>query len=180
MALVAFDQKIVQDPNSDLNTALKAYFAICQKLPLYEEKITPLAYFGGLGIDIFRSMERNTSVKTFRTLPEVKQHLSEIAEISGAEINCSNLLGDLLHDLRQVIFLLALNPFVDKDSLLALIRTAWINVGGKEREEFNYQINDCHETNFAHTEAAALIDFFSLDFEPFSAKRTQPHMDAFE
>ncbi|VUZ50971.1 unnamed protein product, partial [Hymenolepis diminuta] len=113
-------------------------------------------------------------------LPEVKQHLSEIAEIAGTEINSSNLLGDLLHDLRQVIFLLALNPFVDKDGLLALIRTAWINVGGKDTEEFNYQISDSHETNFAHTEAAALIDFFSLDFEPFSAKKTQPYMDAFD
>nr|CDS26058.1 hypothetical protein HmN_000639800 [Hymenolepis microstoma] len=180
LALVALDQGIVQNSDSDLNVALNNYFKTCQKLPFYEEKITPITYFGGLGTDIFRSMEKQTSVRAFRNLPEVKQRLSEIEKITGAEIESADLLGNLLHDLRQVIFLLALNPSVDKDSLLALIRTAWINSGGKETEEFNYQFNNSQEFDFAQTEAASLINFFSLDFIPFPPMDAQPHTNAFE
>lgn len=134
---------------------------------------------GGLGTSIFRFLEEDISVKTFRTLPEVKQRLSEIANLVGREINTSDI-GNLLHDLRQIIFLLGTNPSVDKDSLLALIRSIWVKVGGKEVEEFDYRLTSLQESNFAQTEAAALIDLFSVDSVPFSERKTSPHMDAFE
>lgn len=178
LALAALDQSVIQDQHSELNRALKDFFSTCSKLPNYHEAKTPLAFFGGLGFSIFMSMETTTPVKNFRNHPEVKKRLSDIFNLLGISIDSNDLIGNLLHDLRQVIFVLATNNLVDTSALLALIRRSWREVNGKlVGEEFNNLIRTPDKNDFAEAEAAALVDLFSVS-SPLSNGAS--HVDAIE
>nr|CDS20805.1 Activating signal cointegrator 1 complex subunit [Echinococcus granulosus] len=179
-ALAAFDQLDIRNGNSDLNTALKSFFASCRKVSLSQEAKAPLAFFGGLGVLIFRSMETNASVKNFRVQPDVQQRLSDICNLLGVNIASADRLGTLLHDLRQVIFTLGTNSHVDKMALLALIRRAWCEVSGSENEGTDFDMRNLDNNDFGEVEAATLIDLFSVTSELSSKRDGALNLDALE
>ena len=180
LALAAFDQIAVQDRHSELNRAIQDFLSTCSKLPNHHETKTPLAFFGGLGLYIYMSMEKAIQVKQFRNLPEVKERLSEILTLLGSSFESVDQLGNLLHDLRQVVFVFATNRFVDQSALLALIRRSWREFGRKsEDEQFARLVRAPDRNNFGEAEAAVLIDLFSVPSQ-FSSGEVGSHVDAIE
>ncbi|KAL5968698.1 Activating signal cointegrator 1 complex subunit 3, partial [Taenia solium] len=180
LALAALDQIDTQNRNSDISTSLKSFFTACRKLSPSQEARVPLAFFGGLGLLIFRSMETSSSVKNFRVQPDVQRRLSDVCDLLGVSIGSADQLGNLLHDLRQVIFILGTNSRVDKMALVALIRRAWCEVGGSENDDPDFHIRNLDSNDFGEVEAAALVDLFSATSEPSSRMSGTLYLDALE
>lgn len=180
LALAAFDRIGIHNRNPDVSTSLKNFFTACWKLSPSREAKVPLAFFGGLGLLIFRSMETNASVKKFRVQSDVQRRLSNVCDLLGVSIDSADQLGNLLSDLRQVIFILGTDSRVDKMALMALIRRAWREVSGSENEDSDFHIRNLDNNDFGEVEAATLVDFFSATSEPSCGKSGTLHLDALE
>ncbi|VDM17646.1 unnamed protein product [Hydatigera taeniaeformis] len=166
LALAAFNQLDTQNRNSDLNLALRSFLASCRKLFFSQEDKAALAFFGGLGFLVFRSMEKKASVKSFRAQSDVQQRLSDICDLLGVSISSADQLGNLIHDLRQVIFVLGTNSHVDKMALLALFRRAWCEVGGLDNGDSDFHVKNLSNNDFGEVEAAQIVDLFSVTSMP--------------
>lgn len=124
LALYALDQCSVQLAKSELNCKTRGFFNICKKIAASDDKCqsTELAFFGGLGPLVYASTEDRTTVKSFRGREDVRTLIENISAMLDIKIE---IVNDLLAALREVVFLMASDPKVDNNALLALMQRCW-------------------------------------------------------